>query len=57
VACITSRAIRALENPGVGDRTNNGINEFISVLKRGNYIIPARRHRTFPLLGQAPVIA
>jgi dye decolorizing peroxidase len=40
-----------LENPAVGDTTNNGINEFISVLKRGNYIIPSRPHRAFPLLG------
>jgi hypothetical protein len=41
-------------NPAVGDTTNNGINEFIAVLKRGNYIIPSRQHRSFPLLGQAP---
>ena len=46
-----------LENPAIGDTANNGINEFITVLKRGNYIIPSRAHRAFPLLGQAPVIA
>ena len=46
-----------LENPAIGDTANNGINEFITVLKRGNYIIPARPHRSFPLLGQAPTIA
>ena len=55
---VTRTAMNAtqarVENPAVGDRTNNGINEFISVLKRGNYIIPARRHRAFPLVGQAP---
>jgi hypothetical protein len=58
---VTRTAMNAtqarLENPAVGDRTNNGINEFIMVLKRGNYIIPARPHRAFPLLGKAPVIA
>jgi hypothetical protein len=29
---------------------NNGINEFIFVLRRGNYIIPQRRDRSFPLI-------
>ena len=42
-----------LENPAVGDTANNGINDFITVLKRGNYIIPSRAHRAFPLLGEA----
>jgi hypothetical protein len=40
-----------LQNPSITDTVNNGINEFIFVLRRGNYIIPRRRHRSFPLLG------
>jgi hypothetical protein len=39
-----------LENPAIGDTVNNGINEFIFVLKRANYIIPARADRSFPML-------
>jgi hypothetical protein len=41
-----------LRNPAITDTVNNGINEFIFVLKRGNYILPSRRHRSFPLLSQ-----
>jgi hypothetical protein len=40
-----------LQNPSITDTVNNGINEFIFVLRRGNYIIPRRRDRSFPLLG------
>ncbi len=39
-----------LQNPSITDTVNNGINEFIFVLRRGNYIIPARVQRSFPLL-------
>jgi hypothetical protein len=39
-----------LENPAIGDTVNNGINEFIFVLKRANYIVPARPDRSFPML-------
>jgi hypothetical protein len=39
-----------LQNPSITDTVNNGINEFIFVLRRGNYIIPARAQRSFPLL-------
>ena len=39
-----------LQNPAIGDTVNNGINEFIFVLKRANYILPARDQRSFPLL-------
>jgi len=39
-----------LRNPSITDTVNNGINEFIFVLKRGNYLLPARRQRSFPLL-------
>ena len=39
-----------LQNPSITDTVNNGINEFIFVLRRGNYIVPARRDRSFPQL-------
>ncbi len=35
-------------NPAITDTVNNGINEFIFVLKRANYLIPARAGRSFP---------
>ncbi|HWB23242.1 MAG TPA: hypothetical protein VG652_10170 [Gaiellaceae bacterium] len=45
-------------NPAITDTVNNGINEFIFVLKRANYIIPARASRSFPLYpGQAEALA
>jgi hypothetical protein len=50
----TRRAMNAtsaqLENPAITDTVNNGINEFLFVLKRANYIIPARAERSFPML-------
>ena len=39
-----------LQNPAITDTVNNGINEFIFVLKRANYILPSRANRAFPLL-------
>ena len=39
-----------LQNPAITDTVNNGINEFIFVLKRANYILPSRPDRSFPLL-------
>jgi hypothetical protein len=39
-----------LRNPSVTDTVNNGINEFIFVLRRGNYVLPPRGQRSFPLL-------
>jgi hypothetical protein len=39
-----------LQNPAITDTDNNGINEFIFVLRRANYIVPDRVHRSFPLL-------
>ena len=45
-------------NPAITDTVNNGINEFIFVLKRANYIIPARPLRSYPLFpGQAAALA
>ena len=37
-----------LANPAITNTDNNGINAFIFVLKRGNYLIPPRRARSFP---------
>jgi len=39
-----------LVNRAITDTANNGINEFIKVLRRANYILPARADRSFPLL-------
>jgi hypothetical protein len=39
-----------LVNPGITETVNNGINAFIFVLRRANYIVPARAERSFPLL-------
>jgi hypothetical protein len=47
-----------LQNPSVTQTSNNGINEFIFVLKRGNYVLPAREQRALPLLpGRAAALA
>jgi hypothetical protein len=42
------------ENPAVTATVNNGINDFIAVLKRANYILPSRADRSFPLLPGGP---
>jgi hypothetical protein len=39
-----------LQNPAITDTVNNGINEFIFVLRRGNYLVPRRGQRSFPRL-------
>ena len=39
-----------LTAPAITDTVNNGINEFMFVLKRANYILPPRPQRSFPLL-------
>ena len=47
-----------LRNPSITDTVNNGINEFIFVTKRGNYLLPARADRSFPLLpGRASALS
>ena len=44
-------------NPAISDTVNNGINEFIFVLKRANYILPSRALRSYPLYpGQAAAL-
>ncbi len=46
-----------LRNPAITDTVNNGINAFIFVRRRANYILPPRRERAFPLLpGRAAVL-
>jgi hypothetical protein len=51
---LTRNAMNAsgarLANPAITATANNGINEFISVLRRANYILPSRASRSFPLL-------
>ncbi|HEY3771733.1 MAG TPA: hypothetical protein VGL69_01960 [Solirubrobacteraceae bacterium] len=39
-----------LRNPAITDTVNNGINEFLFVLRRANYIVPSRAERSFPSL-------
>jgi hypothetical protein len=39
-----------LRNPAITDTVNNGINDFIFVVRRGNYIVPPRSRRSFPLV-------
>jgi hypothetical protein len=41
-----------LQNPDITDTVNNGINEFIFVLRRANYIVPPRARRSFPLIAE-----
>jgi hypothetical protein len=40
-----------LRNPAITDTVNNGINEFIFVVRRGNYLVPPRARCSFPLVG------
>jgi hypothetical protein len=39
-----------LRNPAITDTVNNGINSFIFVLRRANYMLPTRSQRSFPML-------
>ncbi|MGO9956964.1 MAG: Tat pathway signal protein [Solirubrobacteraceae bacterium] len=41
-----------LQNPNITDTVNNGINEFIFVARRANYILPPRARRSFPLVAE-----
>jgi len=49
---LTRRAMNAAGatylNPSITPTVNNGINEFIFVLKRANYLLPVRAQRSFP---------
>lgn len=50
----TRQAMNAEEapylNPAIDPRSNNGIKEFMFVLRRANYVVPPRSRRSFPLL-------
>ena len=46
-------ATAQLQNPSITDTVNNGINEFIFVVKRANYVLPSRAQRSFPLLARS----
>jgi hypothetical protein len=37
-----------LTDGAVGQRTNNGILQYMRVIRRGNYLVPPRRHRALP---------
>lgn len=39
-----------LQNPAISATVNNGINEFIFVVRRANYVLPPRSERAFPQL-------
>ncbi|MCL2419144.1 MAG: Dyp-type peroxidase [Conexibacteraceae bacterium] len=45
-----NQANAQLQNPAITATDNNGINAFIFVLRRANYILPSRAERSFPLL-------
>jgi hypothetical protein len=38
------------QTPKITETANNGINAFMTVARRANYIVPTRRDRSFPLL-------
>ena len=38
----------ATDEGAVGQRTNNGILQYLSVERRGNYLVPPRAHRSLP---------
>ena len=38
------------QNPVITNTSNNGINAYMAVLRRANYLVPSRRQRSFPLL-------
>jgi hypothetical protein len=45
-----NQAQAQLQNPVITATINNGINEFVFVRRRANFIVPARSERSFPLL-------
>jgi hypothetical protein len=58
---VTRNAMNAAEahniNRSITATTNNGINAFMDVRRRANYILPSRAQRSFPLLPAAGAIA
>ena len=45
-----NQASAQLKNPVITATLNNGINQFMFVQRRANYMLPARSRRSFPLL-------
>lgn len=45
-----NQASAQLQNPAITPTVNNGINEFIFVVRRANYVLPSRSERAFPQL-------
>jgi hypothetical protein len=43
-------AAATYDNPAITAEVNNGIQEFMLVTNRGNYLVPPRARRSFPLL-------
>jgi len=37
------------ERSALGQRNNNGILQYMNVERRGNYLVPPRRHRSLPV--------
>ncbi|HWD69350.1 MAG TPA: hypothetical protein VG293_04100 [Solirubrobacteraceae bacterium] len=58
---VTRNAMNAAEahniNRSITATANNGINAFMDVQRRANYILPSRARRSFPLLNAAGVAA
>jgi deferrochelatase/peroxidase EfeB len=50
VRTAMNAASAQLQNPAITATANNGINAFIFVVRRANYILPVRESRSFPLL-------
>jgi hypothetical protein len=38
-----------VERSALGQRNNNGILQYMNVDRRGNYLVPPRRHRSLPV--------
>ena len=48
IEVIPRGAGTGLAGGAVGQRTNNGILQYLTVERRGNYLVPPRRHRALP---------
>jgi hypothetical protein len=50
VRTAMNSATAQLQNPVITSTVNNGINAFMFVTRRANYVLPSRKDRSFPLL-------
>jgi len=50
VRTAMNAATAQLQNPVITSTVNNGINAFMFVTRRANYVLPSRKDRSFPLL-------